>query len=130
MKKTWNANCGTRKVIETTVIKTTHATSRTVICARPGKGVSSLRSQSGQGCSCDGNKVSVRTFMFHLIVTTADSPIRNKMGSGFSISIRTGNLCAMWTQFNSRGTDGTEVESLISSVDKTAQPTPCTLPAK
>src|SRR5476651_540825 len=48
------------------------------------------------------------------MMATADAPTRNNSGSGFSISMRTGNRCAMCTQFNSRGTAGTPCEIDIS----------------
>src|SRR6266404_7155341 len=39
-----------------------------------------------------------------LMIATADAPIRKRSGSGFSTSMRTGNLCATRTQFSSRFT--------------------------
>src|SRR4029450_9565639 len=38
------------------------------------------------------------------IIATADAPMRNRLGSGFSTSIRTGRRCATRTQFSSRFT--------------------------
>src|SRR5712671_882526 len=38
---------------------------------------------------------SVCSCSIHLITATAEAPIRNSSGSGFSISMRTGNRCAM-----------------------------------
>src|SRR4029077_18159393 len=66
-----------------------------------------------------------------LVIATADAPIRNRLGSGFSTSIRTGKRCATRTQLSSRLTYGTpDAGRSISPSGFTAQPTPCTFPRK
>src|SRR5262249_44743718 len=63
-------------------------------------------------------------------IATAEAPTRKmSAGSGWSILIRTGKRCAMCTHWSSRRIRGTPGPIGWSS-EFTAQPTPCTTPAK
>src|ERR1700745_1857131 len=83
-------------------------------CAQPGQRRKSARKGLGDGCHSQSPR----------IVTTADSPIRNKSGVGFSTRTRTGYRDARCTQFRVRCTSGRPVSKRPNTSGSGVTPKP------